>query len=354
MKTLRRISALAIALILALCCVVSVFAESVKYYISDLGMSISFPSEMSVVTRDTEGKTLPENTYLEAKSPDSQLVIHIFMEKAETEKDIYTSADLEVVREELLADDIFTGSRKASYGGIDFLDFTEKQYIGDVTYYGRMSLTLVSSMKIYIHSQSAGDDFTSDELNLINSSLSSIEFDIVRTNQLKQAGSTALGWIIAIIIILLLIMLVAAYLLGRKQKKEKFLKSRNRRRQRDANYDVLDAEDFYPRPKGEIGTVSGYSSSRDYFEQGFDETESKPREEKSIQKSEKASPLFAVVAFFKTLTEGLKLLFTHLGYFFKNLTRSSKNSKKNAKKSKKRSRQTRRGASREYDVFKDR
>lgn len=353
MKTFRRISALAIALILSLTCVFTAFAESVKYYISDLGLSIYFPSEMSVVTKDTEGAALPQNVYLEAKTANSELLIQIFMEKAETHKDIYTSSDLEVVREELLEDDIFTGSREATYGGVDFLDFTEKQYIGNVVYYGRMSITLISGMKIYIHSQSAGDDFTSDELNLINTSLNSIEFDIVRSTQLKEAGSTVLGWVIAIAVILILIMLIAAYLLGRKQKKERIRKSRDRRRARNAEYDVLESAEENLRRQSQPGTVSGYKSSRDYFEQDFENIETKPRKERGTQKSEKKSPLLGVISFLKTLAEGLKILFTRIGYFFKNLSRSAKKGKKNSKRAKKRSRQARRGASKEYDVFRD-
>ncbi len=348
MKILKRFSVLTIALILTLTCTFAVFAESVKYYIPDLGLSISFPSEMSVVTSETEGASLPQNTYLEAKTASSQLLIHILMEKAETQKDIYTSADLEVVRDELLEDDIFTGSREATYGGVDFLDFTEKQYIGETVYYGRMSITLIDGKKIYIHSQSAGDDFTSEELNLINTALNSLEFDIVRTTQLKEAGSTALGWIIAILIIIVLIVLVAAYLLGSKQKKERQLKNRERRRQRNAQYDVLETAEE-SRRQG----ISGYRSSRDYFEQDFEKAEVRPQRQVEVQQEEKKSPLLPVIGFFKTLIEGFKILFTRLGYFFTNLSRSGKKGKKNAKKSKKRSRQVRRGASKEYDVFKD-
>ncbi len=353
MKTIRRISTVIIGLALCALCTFSAFAEDVRYHIDELGMSISFPSEMSVTTRETPSASLEENVYLEAADTTGELQIYVSMEKTETSKDIYTSEDLASVKDTLMEDPMYKSSSEATYGGVVFLEFTIEDNTGSTNSYGFQSLTLINGMKIYINSISVGDMFTRDELNLIQNSLNSIEFDIVNEAAAKKAGCTAGAWIIVILLIIVLIFFVVAYSLGKKIKKQNLQKKRRIERKRKENYDVLDsAERTTKRPQN---TLSGYRTSGDYFEEGFDERP-QPTTKETPARERKTQKMNPVVDFLKTLSLGFKALFTRFGYFFKNLSRSLKGNKKKSKskkRTKKRSRQARRGASKEYDVFRD-
>lgn len=358
MKIMRRCFVAFISILLIFMCILPVCAKSKNYNINELKMSIAFPEEMSVVTRKTEGVVLADGVYLRAKTHDNALTMMIIMDENEKTKEIYsfnqmTSEDLSNFKDELSSQG-YTNPRKGTYGKVDFLDYTRVLTEGDKDIYTRQSITLINGMRIFIVSLSEGDDFTTEELNLIKGCLESIKFKSIKTED-KKANPLGVIFVILLIIVLIAgIFLAVAYLIGRSLTNRKKL-DRTVRRRRE-NYDVLKSAEVKSRTSNPEGKVTGYKTSGDYFEEGFATSESSALKPVSTlspaSKSDAAAN--ALVSVLKTISLGLKILFTRISYFIQNLSRAIKKSAKSAKKNKKRSRRISKAASKEYDVFRDR
>ncbi len=358
MKIMRRISVAFISILLIIMCILPVCARDKSYTIDELSMSISFPEEMSVVTRESEGVELSEGVYLRAKTQDNALTMMIIMDENEKTKEIYsfsqmTSEDLSNFKDEL-SEQGYSNPRKGTYGKVDFLDYTRVLTEGNTDIYTRQSITLINGMRIFIVSLSEGDDFTTEELNLIKGCLESIKFKSIRTEDKKTNPLAVIFWILFIIVILAGTLLFVAYLIGKSlSNKNKLAHTERKRRE---NYDVLRSAERKSTAGNSDGRVTGYKTSGDYFEEGF--ASSEPAQIRPVSspaptsKSDVAAN--ALVSAIKTISLGMRTLFTRVGYFISNLTREIKKSSKSAKKNRKRSRRVTRAASKEYDVFRDR
>lgn len=347
MKFMRYITALALCLLLALGCTFTAFAEDIKYELKDLKMSIKIPDTMAVKTRDNSD-TLADTIYLEAASADSSLTISVAMIKNEKTQEIYSfenmpSTTLQDYKEQILENDGYIECKAGEYGGVPFLDFSQKYTTeAGVEIYGKQSVTLVNGMSISITSQSAGDSFTSDELNLIKGCLDSIKFTYVRT---EQAGSNiwkVIIWIAVILLLLAVAFFVFSYYMGKRSADKK--RELIRERQRKADYDVLSNAESSAN-KSSSGVVGGYKTSSDYFDKGFD---SAGNERKAPAKP--AEP--AVPTATEKAVRSTKKAFTHVGYFLSNVKREMAKSKKSKSKKSKPSAK-KRTKSRDYDVFSD-
>lgn len=352
MKFMRRFLTLTLCLLMVLFSSFAVSAENIKYNLKDLKMSISVPDSMACKTRENSD-TLADSIYLEATSADGSLTISVAMIKNEKTQEIYSFQNMpystmEEYKEQMLENEGYIECKKGTYGDVPFLDFSQK-YVTEagVEIYGKQSVTLVNGMSISITSQSAGDSFTSSELNLIKGCLESIRFDYIKTTDEGIGFWGVFLWIVGILLVLLIAFLVFSYYMGKRSAEKK--REALRERKRKADYDVLSAADAPKKKQTAEGKVGGYKSSSDYFETGFEATEGTKKAEP--QPSVPAAPTPAQKAVRST-----KKAFTHMGYFFSNMKKEMQNNKKS--KSNKTTKKTKTSAkkrtkSRDYDVFSD-
>lgn len=359
MKTLRRISTAVICILLIALCTFTAAAKDKRYSIKELDMSMEFPDTMTVFTRETEGVNLGENIYLTAVGTDGKLSMYVSMIQNDKTKEVYSfenlsSEALEAYKDEILQNDEYTNCRNGTYGKVSFLDFSQKYSENSVDIYGRQSITLINGMSIYITSQSIGDDFTTEELNLIKGCLDSIKFKEVNLEEPHVNALAIVIWIIVILLLIAGIFLVVAFFLGKQKAQQNRSRRLEKKRRAREEFDEFGSTDSTVKPK-ENGRLSGYKSSGDYFE-SFDDDSLLTVQGKSELMTAKRDDSFLkkIVDILKTVALGVKTLFTRLGYFFTNLKRLIKSTSGKKKGGKKRSRQVRRGASKEYDVFRDR
>ncbi len=328
MKKMRTALILILCLFTAFACIFSVSAESIKYTIEDLKMSIELPNTMTVKTKENTAD-MKDGIYLEAVDPESSLIISVSMiQDAETEKvDSFVDKPYSVLEDykEQMEDLGFSEGKDGNYGGVPFLDFSQKTTSeSGLDIYTRHSITLINGMSISIVSQSPGDNFTSDELSIIKASLDSIHFD---TKNTVSAGSViwkVILWIVVIILILGVILLLLSYYMGKRNAQKK--RALAQERKKNADYDVLKKADIQAKQKEQAG-LGGYRSSADFFESDFD-TNSKASAD-SASAPTPHSPSKTEIAVKET-----KTAVTHMGYFFRNLKKEFTGKKSGDKKSK--------------------
>lgn len=335
MKKLRTALISIISLILILLCSFSAFAESKEYYLKDLGMSLYISDTLNVKT--TENADLPKGYYFEATNEDSSLRISIAMEKNEiTEKvDSFANQSSSYLEEYKvsLEDKGLSEVKDATYGSVPFLDYkqTTKNSAGTDTF-ELHSITCINGMSIAIVSESAGDNFTSDELALIKGTLESIRFDSVKIQQQQEAKKNTKAWIISILLIVLCgSAIVFIFITVKKNRRRKAAISQQKK---NRNFDVLRGAEI-SQQKADNNNLGGYKSSSDFFDEHFDinSNENQQSENISSTKSEdkkKTSPL------------------TRMGYFAKNLSREINKSKSKSKKSKSKKKRK----AEDFDIFK--
>ncbi|MGN0452820.1 MAG: hypothetical protein ACI4GZ_03365 [Ruminococcus sp.] len=359
MKTLRRLSAVMLAVILTLLCIVTVSAESVAYKLPDLKMSISLPDTMIVETMYEDGSSLDPSgtTYLEAITPDGALSIFVSMVQNEKTLELGSFAEfdrqaLQSYKSDMLQNDGYIDCTEGEYGGVLFLDFSQKYSTEQgVVIYGKQSVTLVGGKNIFITSQSVGDSFTSDELTLIKSCLESIKFNSTKNPADKFNPWPIIITVLVVILLLILGFVALSFYMGKKNAKERAYDRRERRK--EADYDVLRRAEQKKEAPAQKGQVRGYKSSSDYFEENFETAPPRQvRQDSSGLVPRKPSASQQFVTGLKRVVTALGSAFAHMGYFFKNLSRLIKKKHSSGKGSKKKNRPA--PKSRDYDVFRDR
>lgn len=347
MKHLRRITALALCLVLSIFCAFTVCAEDIKYNLKDLKMTMYIPDSFAVKTKDNS-TDLKENIYLEATSADNTIVISVAMIKNDKTQEIYSFenisySDLEAYKDGILENDGYIECKEGEYGGVPFLDFSQKYKTNKgVEIYAKQSVTLINGMNISITSQSAGDNFTSDELTLIKGCLESIRF-----TQAKTSENTTSFWKVFLLIAVILLVLAVAffvisYYMGKKnaEKRREALKEQRRK----ADYDVLSRAESSKKAQ-QKDSLGGYKSSAEYFETGFDAQRSTTK--KTAASAPASAPRRSTT---EKAVRSTKKAFTHAGYFLSNVKREM-NKNKAKKKSKGKAQKNRKP--RDYDVFSD-
>lgn len=354
MKFLRNTLTVILCLLMTLGCVITACAENIDYDLKELKMTISVPDSMAVRTKENSD-SLADTIYLEATSADASLTISVSMIQNEKTQEVFSFQNMSNsafadYKEQMLQNDGYIECKEGEYGGVTFLDFSQK-YTTDagVEIYGKHSVTLVNGMSISVASQSAGDSFTSDELNLIKGCLESIRFDYVKTEETATSFWTVFIWIMAILLVLGIGFLVFSYYMGKRSadKKREALRERSRK----ADYDVLSNAENTAKKEASQGKVSGYKTSADYFDEGFDRADTVRRKPAEASEAAPAAPTATEKAVRST-----RKAFTHMGYFFSNMKREIDKSKKaKSKKSGKKSKASakKRAKSRDYDVFSD-
>lgn len=352
MKKLRCAFALLFCILTIFTCAFSASAEEVSYKLKELNMSIKIPDTMSVKTRENSSD-LAEGIYLEATSADGALTISVSMIQNEKTQEIYSFVDLPTdtlmeYKEQLLKNDEYIDCTNGVYGKVPFLDFSMKfKTDTGVDVYGMQSVTLINGMNISVNSQSVGDSFTSDELELINSCLESIRFSSIKSPPKDVNIFGIIVWIVVGLIVLVAGFAVLSYFMGRRSAKRKSDAKRERRRK--ADYDVLKNAEEAKRLEAQRAPVGGYKSSSDYFDNDFEEATPASVPPSALTTEPTAKDKAMVTAEKAVKTTGTA--FTHVGYFFKNLKREISHSKK-SRSSRKKAKTDRKP--RDYDVFRDR
>ena len=347
MRIPKRFLSLVVSILLIFAAVFTVNAQGKTYYIEELGLSLEIPAYMTASTRATN-PNMTEGTYLEVASaaPDLDIRVHM-IKNAKTEEffnlSLLSSSVLDEYKESLLSNSQFSDCTEGTYGGVLFLDFTTYGEEGNVSVYGRQSVTIVNGMSITIASTSDGDALSSEELEIIRDVVSSIKFDEILSN---TPGVTFWQVFIPILIVILVLVLgffVFSYFMAKKSKEEK--KRRRKEQERKADYDVLKrAEKKAHIPQNSEG-LGGYKTSDAFFEDAFSEQGNNNADANSSA-SQKQAPAASNVV--KESKQAVK----STGYFFKNLKRELSKSKKNIKKSK-RTKKPQDRKPRDYDVFND-
>lgn len=332
MKKMRLALSFILCIIIVLSCSFSAF--SAEYSLSDMGISIDIPDSMTVSTH-SELTSVDTTCYLQATTQDASLKISVFMVPTDKNAEIQTFVGLSNTALNDIKYQIeyegFSAGTIGNYGNVPFLDFSRKDTdAAGVDTYIKQSITVIDSKKISIISESSGDNFTSEELELIRASLQSIEFESVVRQEKEQKTGTIRKWLIAIFLIGLITFLSVFY--GLKYKRIKARKELVKAQQKERDYDVLKRADAQRKAENS-NQVGGYKTSADYFDKAF----SDKAEKKDAVPAEKSSPSFS--------KKQKPTAFERMGYFAKNLKREVKKnkSKKSADKN------TRKAV--DYDIF---
>lgn len=340
-----------VCLILAILCfalsALTASALGKTYYIEELMMSIDIPEYMAVATR-TNKPTMTEGIYLEASSSAPDLDIRVLMSQDEKTEEFFnlsllSSSALDEYKEALLSNPEYSDCTEGEYGGVLFLDFSTYDIVGDVTVYGRQSVTIVNGMSIVIMSTSQGDALNSEEISLIREVVSSVKFDKILSNSPKIGFWKVFVPILIVLVVLALGFFVFSYFMSKKSKEEK--RRRQKELERKRNYDVLSrAENKACNSQNSEG-LGGYKTSGAFFDDAFDSVDAKPAVPVNTSEDSSQSAVNSVV-------KGSRQAVKSTGYFFKNLKREIAKSKKNKKKSRKPVKPQDRKP-RDYDVFND-
>lgn len=339
MKKLRFILSILLCLVISVGCAATVCADDNTYKLKDLNMSIKFSETMSVKTKDNS--PLADEVYLEATSSDSELSIIITMIENETTKEVFSFKDrspdtLEAYKEDMLEKDIYIDCSTGVYGKVPFLDFALKPTAENGTdVYCMQSVTVVNGKNITITSRSVGDSFTSDELATIKHSLDTIKFTRIKSLHAKANFAKVIIWIVVILFLLAVGFVVLSYYMSKRSAERQRQLKRERERRRKSEYDAIsdtDKEDTEIRKR-----VSGYRTSRDYFESGYDDYDptgvysSRRRRTEEVSDTEPTA-MDTVKAVTDKAVKSTSEAFTHMGYFFRNLKKeTAKHSKKSSR-----------------------
>lgn len=325
----------------------SVNAAGKTYYIEELMMSIDIPEYMGVATRATD-PGMTQGIYLEASSAAPDLDIRVLMQKDEKTEEFFnlsllSSSALDEYKNALLSNPEYSDCTEGEYGGVLFLDFTTYDTVGDLTIYGRQSVTVVNGMSIVIMSTSEGDALSSEEISLIREVVSSVKFDKILSNTPKVSFWKVLLIILIVLLVLALGFFAFSYFMSKKSREEK--KRRKKELERKADYDVLSRAESKSRNPQNANGLGGYKTSDAFFEDAFNSDNTKPVNTESSYETKQNTTANTVV---KSSKQAVK----STGYFFKNLKRELSKNRKSDKKAKK-SPNNKSRKPQDFDVFSD-
>ncbi len=347
MRNYKRFVCLVLAIICLIFSVLNVSALGKTHYIEELKMSIDIPDYMAVATRSNK-PTMTEGIYLEASSPAPDLDIRVLMQKDKKTEEFFnlsllSSSALEEYKDAILANPEYSDCTEGEYGGVLFLDFTTYDTVGDVTVYGRQSVTIVNGMSIVIMSTSQGDALSSEEIALIREVVSSVKFDEILSNAPKIGFWKVFIPILIVLVVLILGFFAFSYFMGKKSKEEKRRRQKELERKRD--YDVLSRAEKKARNPQNPENLGGYKTSGAFFDDAFGSGDAKPANTNNTPAKKQSSTA-------KSVVKGSRQAVKSTGYFFTNLKRELNKSKKN-KKNKRKHVKPQDRKPRDYDVFSD-
>ena len=233
----------------------------VEYRIEAAGMYISVPSDMYVITRDTDKddpvlaqnrttkeeitKTFEENDiYLRAYPKDFSFVVNVTVNSTEDTQAIgdlsaLDEGELQSIADKLLESDVYTGCSRNRYGGALFLTFTIEYDSSGTKIEGLQEYTINDGKCVKITYQSAGDGDAAKNKQVFGSMMDSLRFDGIvvekKTDQQEESYRPLTLWdvdiryiYIIIASVLGIIALAVMMIAGIRYKRSKALEARRK------------------------------------------------------------------------------------------------------------------------------
>ncbi len=364
----------------------SVAALDNKYTIDELKLSIKIPKDYTVITRTlqsdddafsklnldyTETMTAfsAADIYLQATSEDSILKVTLTQTSDENTKAVnnysqLSSAERQQVLDAFMQNPNYTSGVEIKHNGIIYFDMGLTQQTVDSSIYCFQCHTVVNGMNINLTLQKNDEELTPDEIKVVTNMANTITFDKIKTT----SGPSFEWWRFLLwIVILVVLALLAKYFYAQynnsrterpkrvsrvacdddMSEEDILLSASSPYRQESGNMDELltdigldeeddlsfdevlgydttdyqhrsnielDSFDIKVKPKDEKSGVQYFEDNgrsindeKDYFDDFFSqETENRPAHKR----------------FFSNAVLYVKLMFRHIRYFFKNLSKS--------------------------------
>ena len=362
---LTRIVAVVFAVIVMLCCfVLPASALDDTYTFDEFGMSIKFPKNFLVITRDTPrgsevfdavdlgyDETMTAfhaaDIYLRAYDPDLTYHISLTLNSNESSEAVHNYAELtaaqrKAITDTLLSDESVSTVTEVKRNGNIFIDTERELEIDDSTVAIHQSSSVINGIQIDLALQKEDGSIMPDEAKTLNNAVSSITFDKITAT---ASGPRFDWWRLALWFLFLAAISVTVSVIYKRHNEATKARMEARRIRRmssgtppedeeqeddeqmtfDEALGYSDDEEFASRAAAdEMASIDINVRERDpnkgvgYFEDGgdgiddgsdyFDTYFKEPVEERT--------PL---QRFFSTCGAYIKIAATHTGYFFKNL-----------------------------------
>ncbi len=374
-----------LAVMLLLCAVVPAAALDDKYTFDEFGMSLKLPKSYDVITRNSErgdevfarlsldyDDTMTAfnaaNIYLQAYDPENTVRITLTVTSDDNSIGINNYSDLTAAQREdilnaYLSDERCTAAVEKKHGGNIYFDIslvTEED--GEPLYIDQCN-TVINGLNINLTMQKKGDELFAEESKLLARTADTVSFDRIT---LKNTGPSFEWWRILLWVLVMVVISAVISLLYRQHTAVKKRQLEQRRQQRaarraalmrEAGEDSADAaqpqppadpseppapafeqptfdqtlgyrsdDEFRERAETDLDTydinvrdrdpqsgVSYFEDEGDGIDDGTDYFDSYFRENQPPRSSAQRAA--------GTVGAYLKIAFTHLGYFFKNLAK---------------------------------
>ena len=174
------------------------------YHFDELGLSVKFPKNDYVITRDTprgdkvfsaveldydETMTAFDaaNIYLRAYDPDLTYQISLTVNKDENTASVNNYSDLTVtdrkaILDTVLADESVSSAVEVKHNGNIFIDSQRETTVEGETFYINQSNTVVNGMQIDLTLQKTEEAITAEEAKALTNAANSLSFDHIRRN----------------------------------------------------------------------------------------------------------------------------------------------------------------------------
>lgn len=252
----RAVSCAVVLLLLISVFHITASAADKSYQLEELGMSITLPDNISVVTRQTKEndsafaalgytyeqaqKVMKESDiYLKGIPKDASYEVEVYMVKNEHSRSVYnlkllSKKQLDAVKEELEADENCTGCTLTQTSDMVVFNMETKYEIPaqdgakPVTVYGVMCYTVVNGMQVSFSLRSLGSPVSVAQHGIFSAAASSITFEDILTKPLQV---DMLGIIFTSVIAILAVVILAAVIIilrGNKKRRKNLLEGEKR------------------------------------------------------------------------------------------------------------------------------
>lgn len=364
-------AALMMAAVMLALSVIPAAALDTKYTFDDFKMSIRISRNYTVITRDSErsdeafgdlaldyDETMTAfnaaDIYLQAYAPDDTYKITLTVNEDDNSRSVNNYSDLtpaqrEEILNHLLADASCTGGSENRHGGNIFFDILLTGSVDDKTVYIAQDQTVINGLNINLTLQKEGEEIMVEEIRALSDIAGSLNFDKI---VLKNTGPSFEWWRVLLWIGILVVISILISLIYRHNNKNKQRRSDQRRLHQDRRSTALpqkDAESAQDQAKDAADAPSfervlGYQSDDEYMDRASTDLESfdisvRDRDpQKGIDFfedegdgiddgtdyfdnyfNEQTPRRTAAQRAAGTVGAYIKIAFTHLGYFFRNI-----------------------------------
>jgi len=361
----RLVAALFAAVIMLCCFALPASALDDTYTFDEFGMSIKFPKNFYVITRDTpRGDSVFEavdlgydetmtafhaaGIYLRAYDPDITYHISLTITSDENTEAVnnyaeLTAAQRRTIIDTLSADESVTSVTEVKRNGNIFIDSERELVMDDSTVYINQSSTVINGIQIDLALQKDENSIDPEDAKALNNAVSSLTFDKIKTS---TSGPVFDWWRLLLWFGLLAVISVTVSIIYKRHNEATKARMEARRiRHMSSNTTAADSSNQADNEQMTFDESLGYKDDEEfasradademasydinvrerdpnkgvgYFEDGgdsiddgsdyFDTYFREPVEERT-----------SVQRFFSAIGSNIKIAATHTGYFFKNL-----------------------------------